>query len=279
MSHALLGSSGALAYTERYVTLSTGVTLPWVDHGTPGKVPVLFLHGFSDSWRSYQPLFPFLPPSMYSLAVSQRGHGNATRPPAAYRPIDFADDVAAFLDSQDIEAAVIVGHSMGSTVAQRFASEFPDRVLGLVMLGAIHSWQQITDVTELLEALHALEDPVDPKFVRAFQLGTITQPVPPSLVDMVVRESLKLPARVWQSVADAFIADDTAERIGNITAPTLLLWGDQDTVTNREQQDALIESIPSAHLIVYAGTGHAVHWEQTEQTATDLIEFIDTLRR
>ena len=117
------------------VELSTGVMLPYVEQGDHAGVPVMLLHGFTDSWRSFEPVLPHLPASIRAFALTQRGHGDADRPATGYLFGDFAADVAAFMDAVGIAQAVIVGTSMGSSVAQRFAIDFPERVLGLVLMG------------------------------------------------------------------------------------------------------------------------------------------------
>ena len=79
--------------------------LPYVEQGDPAGVPVVLLHGGTDSWRSFEPVLPYLPGSIHAFALTLRGHGDASRPAAGYRPRDFAADVAAFLDSQGLESA------------------------------------------------------------------------------------------------------------------------------------------------------------------------------
>lgn len=105
----------------RSVRLSSRITLPYVEQGDPRGVPVLFLHGVTDSWRSFEPVLPHLPKSMRAFALTQRGHGDADRP-ASYRTRDFAADIAAFLDALELDSAVLVGHSMGTTNALRAAA-------------------------------------------------------------------------------------------------------------------------------------------------------------
>ncbi len=58
--------------------LPTGVTLPYAVSGDPAGIPVLMLHGLSDSWRSFEGVLPYLPPGIRAYALSQRGHGDAT---------------------------------------------------------------------------------------------------------------------------------------------------------------------------------------------------------
>jgi pimeloyl-ACP methyl ester carboxylesterase len=67
------------------VGLPTGVTLQYVEQCDPTGVPVLLLHGFSDSWHSYKLLFPHLPGDIRAFALTQRGHGDSSRPGTGYR--------------------------------------------------------------------------------------------------------------------------------------------------------------------------------------------------
>src|SRR5688572_7520658 len=94
------------------IALPGGITLHYVERGDPAGVPVLLLHGYTDSWRSFEPVLPFLPPGVRAFALTQRGHGDSDRPATGYHPDDFVSDVEAFLDALGIESAVVVGHSM-----------------------------------------------------------------------------------------------------------------------------------------------------------------------
>lgn len=130
-----------MAPTVKSVDLPHRVKLPYAEQGDPSGVPVLLLHGYTDSWRSFEPVLPHLPDSIRAFAITQRGHGDVDRPATGYRTRDFAGDVLAFADALGRGPVVVVGHSMGSTNAQRFAMDHPDRVLGLVLAGALpHFW-------------------------------------------------------------------------------------------------------------------------------------------
>jgi non-heme chloroperoxidase len=103
------------------VELPHRVKLPYVEQGDPSGVPMILLHGYTDSWRSFEPVLPHLPQSIHAFALTQRGHGDADRPATGYRTRDFAADVGAFTDALGLGPAVVVGSSMGNTNAQRFA--------------------------------------------------------------------------------------------------------------------------------------------------------------
>lgn len=262
--------------TFRFVELRTGVTLQYIEHGKPSGVPVVFLHGVTDSCRAFEPLLERLPDTIRALAVSQRGHGASSKPEHGYRYRDMADDLAAFMDALALPAAVIVGHSMGSMVAQRFAADHPHRVAGLVLMATFRTLHRDPAVEAYWnEALATLTDPVDADFVRAFQLSTLARPVPEEFLEMVVCQSLLVPARVWQEAFRGFLdTPDFSSELARVTAPTLIAWGELDAYTGRADQEALHTIIPGSRLIIYPGAGHGFHWEDPDQFAQDLISFI-----
>ena len=259
------------------VDLAIGVMLPYAEQGDPSGVPLLLLHGLADSWRSFEIVLSHLPQSIRAFALTQRGHGEATRPTAGYRPCDFAADLVAFLDAVGLEAAVIAGASSGGLVAQRFAIDHSRRTLGLVLIG---SPATLRDKPAVLELWHStvsqLTDPVDVRFVREFQESTLVQPVPQAFFETVILESLKLPARVWRAALQGFLEDDSTRELNKITAPTLILSGGRDAFLQCDQE-ALAAAIAGSCVVVYEGAGHSFYWEEPERVASDLAAFADDL--
>lgn len=88
-----------------------GLRFQFVEQGEPTGIPILLLHGTSDSWHSFETVLPHLPPSIRAIALTQRGHGDSSRPPDGYQTDDFVTDVAALMDALGIEAAFVAGHS------------------------------------------------------------------------------------------------------------------------------------------------------------------------
>ena len=117
------------------VELPNQVRLPYVRQGNPSGVPTLLLHGYVDSWHSFELVLPYLPKAICAISLTQRGHGDASRPPSGYHPRDFAADLIAFMDTLGLKEAVLVGGSSGGLVARHAAIDHPDRVRGLVFLG------------------------------------------------------------------------------------------------------------------------------------------------
>ena len=265
-----------MEHGEQAVALSSGVTLRYVEQGDEAGVPVVLLHGVTDSWRSFEAVLAHLPPTVRAFALTQRGHGDSERPASGYRTGDFAADLAAFMDAVGLRSAVLVGHSMGATNAQRFAIDHPERTLGLLTVGSFASYRGNAAIPQLYESVIAtITDPIDPRFVREFQQSTLAKPVPAALLDTAVSESLKVPAFVWRAAFAGFLEDACVGELASIAAPTLLVWGDRDALVPRADQDVLLNAIATSRLIVYQGAGHAPHWEEPQRFARNLAVFAE----
>ncbi|HZH77722.1 MAG TPA: alpha/beta hydrolase [Archangium sp.] len=267
-------ADSAAASRHGSVQLPSGLQLHYVEQGRQEGQVVVLLHGYTDSYRSFDLVLPLLPRDVRVFALDQRGHGDSSRPDCCYAQSDFASDVVAFLDSQRIPRAVLVGHSMGSFIAQQVALEHPDRVQALVLIGSAPTVRGNPVAAELKNAVDSLSDPIDPAFVRDFQASTFLRPIPPSFLDIAVSESLKVPARVWKASLDGLIAEDHVSRLGRISAPTLVVGGDKDGFFPVADQRALVDALPHASLVFYEETGHAPHVELPQRFVQDLMRFL-----
>lgn len=263
----------------RFVELASGVTLQCAEQGSRDGVPVVLLHGFTDSWRSFEPLLGCLPEGLRAFALTLRGHGGSSRPGTGYRLEDFAADVGAFMDAAGIASAVLVGHSMGGAVAQRFALDRPGRVIGMVLIGAFATLRGNAPVEALWrDAIGTLADPVDPAFALDLQRSTVAQEIAPEFLAMLVEESLKVPARVWREAFAGMFETDLAPELGRIRAPVRLLWGDADVIASADEQLRLAAAIEDVGLRVYSGGGHALHRESPARVAADIEALVAALR-
>ena len=169
------------------------IELPYVEQGDATGVPVVMLHGVTDSWRSFEHVLPHLPDDIRAIAVTQRGHGDAPRPESGYLIEDLAGDAVDLLDELGIERAIILGHSMGSWVAQRIAIDHPERVIGTVLAGSFSGRPGLDPAMQAFAAeMMAVRDPVTDKVARDFQESTIVSPLPEGQMDEFVLESLDL---------------------------------------------------------------------------------------
>ena len=258
------------------VTIGSGPTLSYAERGDPSGPALVLLPGPTDSWRSYEPVLARMPPSVRAIAVSQRGHGDSTKPATGYRVEDFAGDVVPLLDALGIERAVLAGHSGSCLVARRVAIDAPERVAGLVLEASPTTLHGDPRLEEFVTSnVSGLEDPIDRGFARSFVVDTSSGEVAPEVLDELVGELCKVPARVWrETFARLLRYDDTAD-LGRITAPALLIWGDADGLVGRAMQEELARRLPSAELVVYRGTGHTPRWEDPQRFVDDVAAFVE----
>jgi pimeloyl-ACP methyl ester carboxylesterase len=259
--------------------LPSGVVSPYLDPNPAGSTPVILLHGITDSCASYKAILAHLPTTVRPIAVTQRGHGDANIP-ETYAIADFAADLANFMDVLDLERAVLVGHSMGSLIAQQFAIHHPERVISLVLIGAFAAIARNPACIDFGRTeIASLSDPISPAFVREFQASTLAQPIPGPMMEEVVAESLKVPARVWKAAWSALLETDITADLSRIRAPTLIVWGDKDSLALPAEQQILLGSIANTRFEIFAGAGHAPHWEEPQRFAALAAEFASAKTR
>ena len=259
----------------RRVVLATGVSVPYVSAGPAAGAPVVLLHAWGESWRSFDRLLPLLPGTVHAVAMDLRGHGDADKPATGYSLAEVAADVVAFMDAAGVASAVLLGSSSGGYVAQQVAITSPHRVAGLVLIGSPRSLQGRPPFANEVDQL---TEPVDAAWVRRF-LAWFPRfhQVPPWYIDDRVQDGARMPAYVWRETLAALVSARPPTDTATITAPTLIVWGARDELLTRADQQALAAAIPASRLIVYQDTGHLVLWEQPERVASDLTAFVEGL--
>lgn len=278
---ALLAAQESPTFPKQRVDLPNGISMAYVETGDPTGEPVIFLHGYTDTSRSFWPTIRHLVelrPDLRIFAPDQRGHGDSSMPdaetcPAApqtcFRMADFAFDVLAFMDAMGIDRAHIVGHSMGSLVAQELALEAPDRVGRLALLASAARTSDHPVIGEFLlaelvegswkEALvrqgHAYPEDVyeltsldaDPETARwLIENWVVEATADPAFLASVLPETARTPMGTWIGVVRALDAFDNSERLAELRVPTLVLWPTQDVTFVAADQVALKAALDQA---------------------------------
>lgn len=265
--------TGAQASGRAKLHLATGPRLHVVEYGSVDGEPIVFLHGWPDSWFSFSRVMPLLPGHLRAIAVDQRGFGDSERPESGYSIPELGADIVALLDALEVRRATLVGHSLGSFVARQVAIANPERVASLVLIGTGFAASNAV-MQELQNVLRDLPDPIPVEFAREFQASTAYRPLPLEFFDQIIAESLKLPPRLWRLAIDRLVEYDDTRELREIKSPTLLLWGDRDALFSRPEQDQFLAALPHVRLMVYEDTGHCPNWEQPEQVAVDIAAFV-----
>ncbi|WP_108252822.1 alpha/beta fold hydrolase [Planctomonas deserti] len=262
------------------VRLPSGVSLAYRTSApssadAPTRAPLLLLHAWAESSRSFGRLLPLLPAGAPVLAPDLPGHGASDKPRAGYALAQVSDDVVALLDALDVPSALLVGSSSGGYVAQQVAVDHPDRVDGLVLVGAPRS---LHGRPPFADDVDALRDPVDPAWVRA-SLDWFPRHVhvPEEYIEDRVRDGTAMPAAVWAATLAGLSEARPPTETGVIRAPALIIRGSRDQLVLRQEHDALAAAIPGSRLVAYADTGHLVLWERPERIAADIARFLADL--
>lgn len=254
--------------------LSTGITVPCLVQGDVDARPLVLLHAWGESRRSFDRLAPRLT-DFRVYAPDLRGQGDADKPPDGYSLLEQAEDAAAILDALDVDRAFVLGSSSGGYVAQQLAIRYPDRVAALVLVGSPLSLRARPSFAKDIDRL---EDPIDEDWVRtSLSWFPLLHAVPTWFIEDRVHDGIRMPAHAWKRILDGLCTATPPTEAGTILAPTLILWGAHDSVLPRRHQEALASRIPDAMLKVYPGVGHLVLWECPDQVAEDATVFLGSV--
>ena len=264
---------------EQYIQLSTGVKLEYAEHGNEAGTPVIFLHGISDSWHSFEKVLPLLPASIHAFSVTHRGHGNSSKPATGYHPKDFAADIAAFIQEKKLGSAIVVGHSMSGVIVQQFALDHPQLLKGLVIVASDPVIRNNPGMPEFISEVEKMEGAVERSFMVDFQNATLSKPIDSAYFNLLVDESMKMPLAAFKEAFKGLIETEYVADLKKIKAPVLILWGDADAFFKADGQELLKKNISHAKYIRYKGTGHAIHWEEPVRFTADITSFVNSIRK
>ncbi|WP_170565311.1 alpha/beta fold hydrolase [Ruegeria atlantica] len=256
------------------VKLSTGVTIDYFEHGASDKIPVVLLHGWTDSWRIWERSFPYFSDRLRIICPSLRGFGDSTKPHDGYAMKDFVSDCRAFVDLIGLDKFVLGGHSMGGFIAHQFAVENPDRLSHLVLIGTGTTGYKKPAFHEEAIGIENFPEPLTSEFVLRAQSDGMRLAPDASWIDTIVYESLKSPRSVWVESWIGMQQENHVDRLAEINVPTLIQCGDDDIYFPLSEQHELNKAISGSQLVLYSKAGHGLQWELPKQFATDLSKFI-----
>lgn len=269
----------AFEAAKHSVALSDGVTLAYVSMGNPNGPPVVLIHGYTDNARDWVPLVPYLSPSFHLILVDLRGHGKSSKPECCYTRLDFAYDIKLLLDELKIARADIVGHSMGSFVAQTFAEFWPEHTRRVVLIsssggprpGAVPKKPPFDYAAQI----RALKEPIDPDSPFMIEWWSSPTPVDEDFIRRQRQDAAAIPLRVWLAVLDQGVTTmDLQRTLPRLSEPTLLIWGSKDPIMPEEVRQTLRAALPHAQVKVFEGLGHNPFWEQPEGCAKVINAFL-----
>ncbi len=242
----------------------------WVaKHSRKHRTPrAIFIHGAGGSHLSFPASLRNLQ-SIQPILIDLPGHGASAG--AGRKTIgDYALDVLALMDASAIDSAIIVGHSMGAAIAQHLALEHPTRIRALSLIG---SGERLPVNPALITGIVAEPEHTISNMVRWMWSNDAD-------IDMVehTAEIMRAtPASVTQGDLMACDSFDVRDRLHSVTAPTLVLAGENDKMTPLSLNMELARRIVNSDLAVIPGAGHMVQLEQPELIAELIDQWLTRL--
>lgn len=245
-----------------------GIDMYYEDHGVDAD-PVVLIQGLGANRTFWEPNLPALVERHRILLLDYRGSGDTDRPAGTYSTKQFADDIAALMDTVGFPKAHVVGRSMGGCIAQWMGIAHPDKVRSLILAATwgradgmlrrtLESWANLLEkagVEALFEQAFLwcyTRDFFEPRHAAALKA-----------LDTLVRGH-RPPPDAFRRQSRAGQEHDALDRLGSIAAPTLVLVGEEDILTPPRFSKELAERIPDGTLRVLERLGHAFYEQEPE---------------
>lgn len=274
--------------TSHFADLPGGVRMHYRDDGPADAPVVMLVHGYGDSFLTWEPFIERLSPDFRVITIDLAGHG-LTRAPADYVPdMDrFAEQVDALAAKLDLPPFAIVGNSMGGGVAWQTAARFPQRLNALVLVDAA-GWPADPN-KPVPAAFKFLQSPTGrfllqhietrPLTTQGLKMDVVdTSLITPAFVDRWV-EVQRAPGHraILMGVRPGAHTVATEAVLAKIAVPTLVLHGEQDAIIPVGDGRKFADAIPGAKLITYPDAGHLPQYEIPDRSAADVAAFLKAL--
>jgi pimeloyl-ACP methyl ester carboxylesterase len=242
-----------------------------------GSGPPLFLiHGIGAARNSWAKLMPKLTSYFTVITYDLRGHGASPLPDAKFELADLVADLEHLRTRTGFEQAHFAGHSLGGMIGPAYARAFPDRVLslGLLSTAAFRTEEDSNKVWAVVKAMedrgiaNVLETLTDRWFTDAFiaEHSDIVQ----KRLEQVIDTNPSVFLNVFRIYADT----EMCEWLHEISAPSLVLTGEQDGGCNPRLNQQIADELSVSELVILPQYKHSLLLEAGEIVADNIIRFI-----
>ncbi len=264
-----------------FVHVADGTRIHYEATGRPRATPILMIQGLGASKNAWNLQRIAMATRFRSISLDNRGAGRSDKPTQPFTLEQMADDAIAVLDAAGIETAHVVGASMGGVISQIIAVKYPHRVRSLTLVCTAcrnHPWRQ-----ELLQSwAHTAEEKgmidVGKEAAQWVMSPRSFRRLVPAFTWMGPLAALR-PRHSFVSQIQAILdtREDLVDELSSITAPTMVIVGNQDILTPRGDSEEIAERIPNAELVVISGAAHGLMMEHSATFNKILIEFLQRI--
>lgn len=255
------------------------VTICYDDLGK-GEIPIIFIHGFPFNKSTWEAQIEFLKKDYRVIAYDIRGYGKSTSGKEKASVAIFANDLISFMDALKIKKAIVCGFSMGGYTLLNAVHHYQERFKAIILSDT----QCIADSPELIKKREQtikdinsgkLNDFADGFIKNVFCAETLAtkKDVVEELKEIILTTA---PLTIIAGLTAMAERREMCSAVSKITIPTLILCGNQDTVTVPEQSEFFKNNIVDSKLKIINYAGHMTNLEQPDDFNKHLAEFIST---
>jgi pimeloyl-ACP methyl ester carboxylesterase len=260
------------------------------ENGDSEAKPLVFVHGLSGSWPNWLEQLPAFATEHRVITLDLPGFGHSPMPRETISISGYAQMLDRLLDQLEVDAAAVVGNSMGGFIGAELAIAFPQRVERLVLVsaagisthaprGSAQAVPVLRRLERILMASTAWVASVSDTTMRRARLRD-------AALGVVIRHPAKLPAALaaeqvrgagkpgFIQALESIIDYEIRERLSKIACPTLIVWGERDRLINVRDADVFAELIPNSRKVVFEDTGHMSMLERPREFNSLLEDFL-----
>jgi pimeloyl-ACP methyl ester carboxylesterase len=289
----------------RRVGLSTGVTLNVALAGPEDAPPVILLHGFPESHRTWRGVAPLLEDSFRLIMPDQRGFAGSDRPldVEEYETDKLISDIFALAEALGVERFALVGHDWGGAIAWPAAMRDDPRLTKLAIVNAPHplifqksliedadqraasqyiNWFRVPGAEKAIEAM-GFEAFFQKTFMSHVELASVSEEEKQQYIAEWSQPGGMLPMLNWYRAtklivppagATVAVPDFLLRAFPKIHVPTLVVWGMKDPALLPLQLEGLEALVDDLTVVKLPDAGHFAPWEAPDQVASALRDFL-----
>ncbi|HET8784915.1 MAG TPA: alpha/beta hydrolase, partial [Candidatus Limnocylindrales bacterium] len=243
-----------------------GTRVHYLEHGH-GPAPVVLLGGFISTHRWWRPFLEHFDSERYTCyALDLRGTGDSDPTDEGHTFAQYLADVEAVVDAIGLDRFAFVAHSMGAGVAMPYALSHPERLSALFLANPLspRGTQHLTpEVVEAINGMCGSEEGVRAIIIGGF----VTPPADDEYLAELIRDGLGWGPAIYRGTMDEMGGYDITADLARMQTPTLVLWGDGDTVIPFDGIVSIFTDVPGCGLEVWHGVGHDTILEAPDRVA------------
>lgn len=269
-----------------HLTEVEGARVHYQEFGDAQNPTLLLIHGFTASTYVWKTVAPVLAEkNFHVVAVDLLGFGYSEKPKSFDYSIDSqARMVVNLMNQLNVEKATFVGSSYGGAVSSVVALDFPERVEKLVLVGAVCNDEAKNHLLLKLASIRGVGEFISPFLVdsKRFLRHRMRHTISPANHHLITKERLEAVGRPLRAkdahhsilnTARKWDANRIERDAHLIDKPTLLVWGEEDTVVPLRNGEKLYDAIENSRLVVLKNCGHVPPEENPECFVDIVLEF------